>query len=352
MILPPDLRAVPRDLTNLAISQILPLLGYLDVRGFCECALHHRLVDISKRMDQNTHIQVRQRYAELACETHDVQELLQAMCAAVVEHDEQSKARVAAVSRTFSPVDESAVTNVLGYSSARLVAAAVTVTLDDTRVLDDLDGRPVWAKFNATPWWPGRVVPLCLAPANVLALRQEQGRLISKVKSKAKTKAQRGAQSRGRGGGGRGRGHERKDGMDGNQRVKHEASTETSEAGIDLSAGTCDTDCLIRYYDSNEYAWVNASRITDFWSCYDLHTKQQVVSVCLKYDALPDPQRPLGAPQGKHTSSKSFRRAVRHARLARYNRLCSHSHTSIYQITIAAVQRLQDIMEAVSGMRL
>jgi hypothetical protein len=154
----------------------------------------------------------------LAGTSESVSEVVETICSAVAALDERIQARCATLAGTDNrPSDEKQTSfsqPILDWGSGRrLISAAESSMLEDQTATDDLGERAVWAQFNSAPW-PGRVVPLCLAPQNILAMRTE--------------------------------------------------------------ADTDKESCLVRFYGTNNYSWVQPSKLEDFWRNYDDIFNEQV----------------------------------------------------------------------------
>ena len=211
----------------------MPVLEYLDVRGFRECALHYRLSRIVQKMQVLDYMQLTDMYTAASAEASCVEDVVKAVCSAVCQLHHRVKAREDRFSGqslgTMLDSDDMSTRSsrvVLRWNSkTRLLSSLSDFDREGQIAIDDLDGRPLWAKFGKTPIWPARLVPATEAPDNIRRLRP---------------------------------------------------TAEGSECSTDDDADASRCHCLVQFYHTDEYAWVEHSKIFDFWPNYTEHANQLV----------------------------------------------------------------------------
>lgn len=169
-------------------KEMQPLFDTLDARGYREAPLRARLTEVRYAMVQAETLRTRKAYE--ASEASSVQEVLDAILAAVEESAAAEQASLATVGlhleTTMAAMEAQGAEGQDFNSADRLVSssdAAIALADDEDAaemeshiLTDDLDGRAVWAHYSEGKWWPCSVVALCAddVPQNVLKKRKSE----------------------------------------------------------------------------------------------------------------------------------------------------------------------------------
>ncbi len=323
-------------------KDVLQLLEYLDVRGFRECSLHRHLSEVAKFMGKALVTQCDEMYAEVATDAdQDVESILAAVVNTVVAVGEKRNKWMSETTGSESdgkggtrPMKLHGMSQTVEEwgSAQRMSAAAEKCATDDQLTIGDLEGRVIWAKFANTSWWPGRVYPLRLAPKQVLKLRNKAPKDYDIVPTMQAEKNYKKGNGRGRGKGkGRGKGRGRGNGRGrGRGRARGrgrgdqpEADDSEDEFAENVETGSTGEKVLVQFYETDQFAWCYLTKTETFWPSY----------------------RKISQKGDKPT--KSFTRAMRSARIARFDEE-RHSFKHSEQIIGTKMQRLVDVLETIA----
>ena len=345
-------------------TSVASLLNYLDVRGFRECPLHHRLYEVSKRIQIGSAAELDRLYRTRASEmgaaalldtgSEDLNAagVLEAIVSTLCEHDEITALRqqgMTGASKDGKPVLKfSEPTTIEDWGSGpNLGRIAAAATVKDNLAIDTLDGRAVWAKWQRE-WWPARVFPLRMATKEVLQARDSKpgasrimaGRVRSHKRGgnrgagqgRARGRGQRPARGRGsRGGKGRMTAAERAAAAAAEREADEQAAAEAGwveEQTIEELAAAGGDKVLVKFYDTDQFHWVDPDKTKNFWSSY---------------------RKILETGGDRQNDRKSFQRALRSARIARYEeQRPSEGFRDTGQILETKMERLVDIMEDIA----
>ena len=346
-------------------TSVASLLNYLDVRGFRECPLHHRLYEVSKRIQISSAAELDRLYRTRASEmgaaalldtgSEDLNAagVLEAIISTLCEHDEITALRqqgMTGASKDGKPVLKfSQPTTIEDWGSGpSLGRIASTATVKDNLPIDTLDGRAVWAKWQRE-WWPARVFPLRMATKEVLQTRYSKPGAASRImagrvrshkrggnrgagQGRARGRGQRPARGRGsRGGKGRMTAAERAAAAAAEKEADEQAAAEAGwveEQTIEELAAAGGDKVLVKFYDTDQFHWVDPDKTKNFWSSY---------------------RKILEQGGDRQNDRKSFQRALRSARIARYEeQRPSEGFRDTGQILETKMERLVDIMEDIA----
>eukprot|EP01051_Picozoa_sp_SAG22_P009753 SAG22_NODE_836_length_6913_cov_4.894188_2_plen_277_part_00 len=239
-------------------AEMQPLFEYLDGRGHRESQLRGKLQEVVYAMLQSVVARTEKAYLERAQGAETVEAVVESICSALEEVAEADALRQdgvglgqealthegisepAAPESTYGAAERLLGSYYLGAVVAEDDEGQQALAFSDTEALilvDDMDGRVVWANFGGQDarvksWWPATMVPLCAeVPANVLkaGTSMEKRRLAK----------QRGGSS---GGGPAADGEDEQEELPMHQKL-----------------------VLVQYMGTEEYGWVEREDLVSFW---------------------------------------------------------------------------------------